>query len=66
MKEKTIMSDLGMVRRQRDDGLGPNTDIGKKLRALYGAVQSEEIPSKLLDLLEQLDAAEQRAKPKGE
>lgn len=48
--------------RHRDDGLGPNSDIGKKLRALYGSVQNEEIPNKLLDLLEKLDSAEQRAK----
>jgi hypothetical protein len=60
------MSDLGMLRHQ-DDGLGPNTDIGKKLRALYGSVQNEEIPSKLLDLLEQLDTVEKRSKSaKGE
>ena len=56
-----------MLRRSRDDGLGPNSDIGKKLRALYGAVQNEDIPSKLLDLLEQLDAVEKHTKTdKGE
>lgn len=55
------------MRRQQDDGLGPNSDIGKKLRALYGSVQNEDIPNKLLDLLEKLDSAEQRAKSsKGE
>ena len=52
-----------------DDGLGPNSDIGAKLRALYGSVQDEGIPPKLLDLLEKLDQAElqqaQRA-PRGE
>jgi len=63
MRDKTTMNDLTMLRRRRDDGLGPNSDIGNKLRALYGAVQSEEIPSRLLDLLEQLDAAEKQAKP---
>jgi hypothetical protein len=60
MKEKT--------RRQRspgrlshaDDGLGPNTDIGARLRALYGSVQDEGIPDRLLDLLEKLDSAEQQ------
>ena len=53
--------------RRRDDGLGPNSDIGNKLRALYGAVQGEQIPSKLIDLLEQLDAVEKQTKPsKGE
>ncbi|MDB5542078.1 MAG: hypothetical protein JWQ89_3805 [Devosia sp.] len=57
------MNDLGTMRRRRDDGLGANSDIGNKLRALYGAVQSEEVPSKLIDLLEQLDAVEKQAKP---
>lgn len=41
-----------------DDGLGPNTDIGSRLRALYGAVQDEGVPDQLLDLLEKLDSAE--------
>lgn len=48
-----------------DDGLGPNTDIGSRLRALYGAVQDEGVPNQLLDLLEKLDSAEaaQSSKP---
>ncbi len=41
-----------------DDGLGPNSDIGSRLRALYGAVQEEGVPDQLLDLLERLDNAE--------
>lgn len=41
-----------------DDGLGPNTDIGARLRALYGSVQDEGVPNQLLDLLEKLDSAE--------
>ncbi len=41
-----------------DDGLGPTTDIGSRLRALYGAVQDEGVPEQLLDLLERLDTAE--------
>jgi hypothetical protein len=49
--------------RRSDDGLGPNTDIGAKLRALYLNVQDEGIPDRLLDLLEQLDRAEQNARP---
>lgn len=47
-----------------DDGLGPNTDIGARLRALYGAVQDEGVPDQLLDLLEKLDSAEQVHKAK--
>jgi hypothetical protein len=48
-----------------DDGLGPTSDIGAKLRALYGAVQDEGIPERLLDLLERLDQAEQQASAPG-
>ena len=63
MKDKTTINDLGSIRqRRRNDGLGPNSDIGNKLRALYGAVQDEGIPSKLLDLLDKLDQVEERAK----
>ncbi|WP_417308265.1 NepR family anti-sigma factor [Devosia sp.] len=51
----------GLRRRAEDDGLGTNSDIGNKLRALYGAVQDEGIPSNLLDLLDKLDQAEQQA-----
>ncbi|WP_354066386.1 NepR family anti-sigma factor [Devosia sp. 2618] len=47
-----------------DDGLGPNTDIGSRLRALYGAVQDEGVPDQLLDLLEKLDSAEDAQKAK--
>jgi hypothetical protein len=42
-----------------EDRLGPSTDIGSRLRALYGAVQDEGVPEQLLDLLERLDSAEQ-------
>jgi len=47
-----------------DDGLGPNSDIGSRLRALYGAVQDEGVPAQLLDLLEKLDSAEMAQKTK--
>ncbi len=63
MKDKTTMTEAGTVRQRRgSDGLGPNSDIGSKLRALYGAVEEEGIPSKLLDLLEKLDQVEQQSK----
>jgi hypothetical protein len=57
------MNDLSSIRRRQEDGLGPNSDIGNKLRALYGAVQEEGIPNKLLDLLDRLDEVERQAKP---
>jgi len=48
-----------------DDGLGPNSDIGARLRAFYGAVEEEGVPAQLLDLLEKLDSAEQAQLAKG-
>lgn len=59
MKEKLVTQQRTRTQAGRaDDGLGPNTDIGSRLRALYGAVQEEGVPSQLLDLLERLDSVE--------
>jgi hypothetical protein len=63
MRDKTKMNEMTPARRRHDDGLGPNTDIGAKLRALFISVQDEGIPDKFLDLLEKLDQAEQSTKP---
>lgn len=61
MKEKSTTRKPGKVQfGQSDEGLGPNSDIGARLRALYGAVQDEGIPDKLLDLLEKLDEVERQ------
>lgn len=46
--------------RKTDDGLGPSSDIGAKLRALYSSIQDEGIPERFLNLLEKLDHAEKR------
>lgn len=65
MKEKLVTQQRMRTQTARaDDGLGPNTDIGARLRALYGAVQDEGVPEQLLDLLEKLDSAEQAQKTK--
>jgi hypothetical protein len=65
MKEKLVTQQRMRTQAGRaDDGLGPNTDIGARLRALYGAVQDEGVPEQLLDLLEKLDNAEQAQKTK--
>ncbi|PYE88727.1 NepR family anti-sigma factor [Phyllobacterium leguminum] len=40
------------------DELGPNSEIGSKLRALYTSIQEETIPDRFLDLLEKLDRVE--------
>ena len=38
----------------------PQDEIGKRLRAMYAEVENEAIPLALIELLEQLDAAEER------
>ncbi|MBB2973566.1 MULTISPECIES: NepR family anti-sigma factor [Phyllobacteriaceae] len=48
----------GEARSSRRDELGPNSEIGSKLRALYSSIQEETIPDRFLDLLERLDQAE--------
>ena len=66
MKDKSKMNEMSVPRgRRTEDGLGPNSDIGAKLRAFYGAVQDQPIPDKFLDLLEKLDQVELAAKRKG-
>jgi hypothetical protein len=65
MKDKLVTQQRMRTQAGRaEDGLGPNTDIGNRLRALYGAVQDEGVPEQLLDLLEKLDSAEQAHKSK--
>ena len=67
MRDKAKMNDMSSPRpRRNDDGLGPTSDIGARLRALFGAVQDEPIPDRLIDLLEQLDRAESKTPAKGE
>ncbi|MFD1199639.1 NepR family anti-sigma factor [Brucella gallinifaecis] len=45
----------------RQDILGPNCEVGLKLKALYSSIQDESIPDRFLDLLEKLDQAEQES-----
>lgn len=62
MHVMTSEKSLGRVARsalpEQNDGLGPTTNIGSRLRALYGAIQDEGVPDQLLELLERLDDAE--------
>lgn len=44
--------------RIKNDELGPNSEIGLKLRALYATIQEETIPDRFLDLLDKLDQIE--------
>ena len=56
--ENRDVAKLSTSNRRQDEVLGTNSDIGRKLRALYGAVEQEEIPPSMLDLLYRLDKAE--------
>lgn len=47
--------------RVRKDILGPNCEVGHKLKALYSSIQDETIPDRFLDLLEKLDQIEQES-----
>ncbi|WP_203426694.1 NepR family anti-sigma factor [Sinorhizobium sp. BG8] len=38
----------------------PNSQIALRLRSFYRSIQEEDVPQRFLDLLEKLDAAEQR------
>jgi hypothetical protein len=40
--------------------MGPDGEIGARLRALFAEVEQEPIPADLIDLLERLDEAERR------
>ena len=48
-------------RGRRKDPLGPDSDIGLRLRALYSEFENEPIPTQLIDLLEKLSEAEAKA-----
>lgn len=61
MSKKKMLNEFvgrpGNLHREKSD---PNRIIGRKLKALYSAVEEEGIPEKFLTLLEKLDMAERR------
>ncbi len=50
---------------RRDDPLGANSEIGKKLREYYDGLMSPEVPDRFTDLLSQLETAENQRKKAG-
>lgn len=40
------------------DGLGPNSEIGRKLKQYYDDLVSDDVPDRLMDLLRQLEKSE--------
>ena len=46
---------------RRADPLGPNSEIGRKLKQYYDDLVSEAVPDRFEDLLKQLEEREQPA-----
>lgn len=44
----------------RADPLGPNSDIGRKLKQYYDELVTEEVPDRFAELLRQLEDPEQQ------
>ena len=42
----------------KSDGLGTNSEIGRKLKQYYDELVTDEVPDKFVDLLKQLEARE--------
>ncbi len=60
---KDMMKDImaGAVDRRRDasgDPLGPNSEIGRKLKQYYDGLVSDDVPDRFAQLLSQLEQAE--------
>ncbi|WP_290737742.1 NepR family anti-sigma factor [Amaricoccus sp.] len=51
------------ARPRSRDLLGPECEIGFRLREYYGAFEKEPIPPEIIDLLERLDEVERRSDP---
>lgn len=47
------------------DGLGPNSEIGRKLKQYYDDLVSDDVPDRLIDLLKQLEQSEKAASSDG-
>ncbi|WP_079920695.1 NepR family anti-sigma factor [Martelella mediterranea] len=57
-------SDLEQGSNMPGTAKSPEEAISRRLKALYNAVEQEEIPDRFLDLLERLDAAEAASAPR--
>ncbi|MCO5070113.1 MAG: hypothetical protein M9944_02750 [Rhizobiaceae bacterium] len=57
--EKPADTEANIVRLNKNgDPLGPNSEIGRKLKQYYEDIVSEEIPDRFSDLLSRLETAE--------
>jgi hypothetical protein len=51
---------------RRDDPLGANSEIGRKLREYYDGLMTPDVPDRFTDLLSKLEEAETSRKKDGE
>ena len=61
MKDMMKHTMTGAVERRRDgsgDPLGPNSEIGRKLKQYYDELVSDDVPDRFAQLLSQLEQAE--------
>lgn len=49
-------------RNKNTDPLGPNSEIGRKLKQYYDDLISDDVPDRFADLLGQLEQAEQTSR----
>lgn len=64
MKDQNKNSAAGAGRHQAGAGdpLGPNSEIGRKLKQYYNDLVSDEVPDRFSDLLSQLEQTESALK----
>lgn len=59
MTKKVTAAEAARVRRPATaDPLGPNSEIGRKLKQYYDELVSDEVPDRFAALLSQLEKAE--------
>ncbi|MGN6143091.1 MAG: NepR family anti-sigma factor [Mesorhizobium sp.] len=59
---KTSTADARQRRKGSGDLLGPNSEIGRKLRQYYDDLVSEDVPDRFAQLLAQLEQAKPASK----
>jgi hypothetical protein len=62
MTKNDMAAEATKVRQPVADPLGPNTEIGRKLKAYYDDLVSDDVPDRFASLLAQLENAEPVAK----
>lgn len=65
MKFTETVAAGGRKKANRSDPLGPNTEIGRKLKQYYDDLVSDAVPDKFADLLRQLEERESARQPQG-